>query len=52
MAKKYGAEFSREMDNDPNMGMNPKWRKKQGLKDPRIVSKGKDGKPKHLRIDV
>lgn len=24
----YNADFSREMDEDPNMGMSPRWRKK------------------------
>ena len=23
----YGADFSRDMDRDPNMGMNPAWRR-------------------------
>ena len=26
--KKYGADFSREMGMDPNMGMNPAWKRK------------------------
>ncbi len=30
-AKKYGARFADDMANDPNMGMNPRWRKANGL---------------------
>ena len=38
--KTYGAAFSREMGRDPNMGMNPKWRKAQAKKG-KSAKKGK-----------
>lgn len=44
---KYGKQFSEDMDKDPNMGMNPEWRKSKKSKQTtpyKIVSVSKDGK--------
>lgn len=46
MAKGKGEQFSRSMGNDPNMGMNPKWRKpnKGGAKIKTVFVNGKHAK--------